>query len=202
MALDEQELLEHYVEKAREAAGNIIFNFGKWLRLIWCNCRHCTGTPQVHRYVYPGYVYRHDIGANHMVVLSQTEFSRRVLEIGQVDRARQAIEAAKSVLELTGEQCYEPEVFRVDAEVNHAEGGVHVHERLEALASARQRDAKLWELKTATSWLAGINAMMTPRRREQHSHRSSRRLAIKTSKPLARAQASSTRFNVNVNENA
>ena len=49
----------------------------------------------------------------------------------------------------------EPEVFRVDAEVNHAEGGAHVHERLlEALASSRQRDAKLWELKTATS-LAG-----------------------------------------------
>ena len=138
MALDEQELLEHYVEKVREVSGNIIFNFGKWLRLILVQLPTLHGTPQVHRYVYPGmHVYRHDIGANHMVVLSQTEFSRRVLEIGQVDRARQAIEAAKSVLELTGERCYEPEVFRVDAEVNHAEGGAHVHERLlEALASA------------------------------------------------------------------
>ena len=47
------------------------------------------------------HVYRHDIGANHMVVLSQTEFSRRVLELGEAERARQAIEAAKSVLELT-----------------------------------------------------------------------------------------------------
>ena len=128
---------------------NFIFNFGAIADIAREHRKSIdTFTRGMH-------VYRHDIGANHMVVLSQTEFARRVLEIGQVDRARQAIEAAKSVLELTGEQCYEPEVFRVDAEVNHAEGGVHVHERLlEALASARQRDAKLWELKTATS-LAG-----------------------------------------------
>ena len=157
MALDEQELLEHYVEKVREVSRQ--HHFQLW-EVASVNFGAIADIAREHRksidtFTRGMHVYRHDIGANHMVVLSQTEFSRRVLEIGQVDRARQAIEAAKSVLELTGERCYEPEVFRVDAEVNHAEGGAHVHERLlEALASARQRDAKLWELKTATS-LAG-----------------------------------------------
>ena len=153
-ALDEQELLEHYVEKVREVSRQHHFqlwevasiNFGVIADIVREHRK------SVDKFTWSIQVYRHDIGANHMVVLSQTEFSRRVLGIGQVDRARQAIEAAKSVLELTGERCYEPEVFRVDAEVSDAEGGVHIHKRLlEALSSARQRDAKLWELKAATS---------------------------------------------------
>ena len=46
-------------------------------------------------------VYRRVIGVNHMVAALSTEFSRRVLELGEAGRARQAIEAAKSVLDLT-----------------------------------------------------------------------------------------------------
>jgi class 3 adenylate cyclase len=70
---------------------------------------------------------------------------------GDMERAATLVNRAAELVQLTGERWSEPEVIRLQARFGAADPDQSIHLLQTSLQKARQQQAKLWELRTATS---------------------------------------------------
>jgi predicted ATPase len=70
---------------------------------------------------------------------------------GDLERAATLVNRAAELVQLTGERWSEPEVIRLQARFGAADPDQSIHLLQTSLQKARQQQAKLWELRTATN---------------------------------------------------
>jgi predicted ATPase len=88
-----------------------------------------------------------------MELLSQNSRSMAYDIAGQTEGALTALDEALQIVERTGERCWEPELNRHKGQLLLRQGLFEPAEELyrKALGIAREQEAKLWELRAATS---------------------------------------------------
>jgi predicted ATPase len=107
-------------------------------------------------------------GALVFVPIFTTTFASLLLQLGRIKEAHQSIRLARQTMQNTGERLMEAELHRVEGEVylrNSEQTKARTcYER--AIETARNQNAKSWELRATTS----LAALLGERGEKQHAH--------------------------------